>query len=192
MCKKKLLEETFKRQKAGAEVPRRKSSNRDYDKSCRQKKYLEGAPTERANNKVVPMKKSARLTHRRHSEGKGAEGPSEKWQKNGTYKKQSLSKIKWEQEFPKNNRGRTTCKLCTRQSNSIGPSTPQVIGDKQCVNCTQDFPTVLDQGISQTIGNEQHVNHTQDNSTVLNQGIPQAIGDELHMNCAQGIPMTLV
>jgi len=37
---------------------------------------------------------SARLTHRRHSEGKGAEGPSEKWQKNGIHKKQSLSKIK--------------------------------------------------------------------------------------------------
>jgi len=38
---------------------------------------------------------SARLTHRRHSEGKRAEGPSEKWQKNGMDKKQSLSKIKW-------------------------------------------------------------------------------------------------
>ena len=57
MCKKKLLEETFKRQKAGAEVPRTKLSNRDYDKSYRQKKYLKGAPTEWANDKVVPMKK---------------------------------------------------------------------------------------------------------------------------------------
>ena len=94
MHKKKLLEETVKRQKAEAEVPRTKCSNRDYDKSCRQKKYLEGASTERTNDKVVPMKKSARLTHRKHSEGKGAEGPSEKWQKNGTHKKQSLSKIK--------------------------------------------------------------------------------------------------
>src|SRR5712675_3179473 len=101
MRKKKLLEETFKRQKAGAEVPRTKSSNRDYNKSCQQKKYLEGAPTEWANDKVVPTKKSARLTHRRHFKGKGAEGPSEKWQKNGTHKKQSLSKIKWEQKFSK-------------------------------------------------------------------------------------------
>jgi len=57
MCKKKLLEEMFKKQKVGAEVPRTKCSNRDYDKSCRQKKYLEGAPTEWANNKVVPIKK---------------------------------------------------------------------------------------------------------------------------------------
>jgi len=96
MRKKKLLEETFKRQKAGAEVPRTKSSNRDYNKSCQQKKYLEGAPTEWANDKVVPTKKSARLTHRRHFEGKEAEGPSEKWQKNGAHKKQSLPKIKWE------------------------------------------------------------------------------------------------
>jgi len=57
MYKKKLLEETFKRQKAEAEVPRTKSFNRDYDKLCQQKKYLEGAPTEWANDKVVPMKK---------------------------------------------------------------------------------------------------------------------------------------
>src|SRR5712672_4684437 len=162
MCKKKLLEETFKRQKAGAEVPRTKCSNRDYDKLCQQKKYLEGTSTEWANDKVVPMKKSARLTHRRDSEGKGAEGPSsEKWQKNGMHKKQSLPKIKWEQEFPKNNRRQKTCKLRTRQSNSIGPSTPQVIGDEQCANCAQDFPTVLDQGISQTIGDERHVNRIQ-------------------------------
>jgi len=94
MRKKKLLEETFKRQKAEAEVPRTKSSNRDYNKSCRQKKYLEGAPTEWANDKVALMKKSTRLTHRRHSKGKGVEGPSEKWQKNDMHKKQSLSKIK--------------------------------------------------------------------------------------------------
>src|SRR5712671_4803243 len=178
MRKKKLLEETFKRQKAGAEVPRTKSSNRDYNKSCQQKKYLEGVPTEQANDKVIPTKKSARLTHRRHSEGKGVEGPSEKWQKNGTHKKQSLSKIKWEQEFPKNNRGRTMHKLHTRQSNSIGPSTSQVIGDEQHVNCAQDFSTVLDQGIPQTIGDEQCTNHAQGNPTVLNQGIPQAIRDE--------------
>jgi len=57
MCKKKLLEETFKRQKAEAEVPRTKCSNRDYDKSCQQKKYLEGALTKRANDKVVPIEK---------------------------------------------------------------------------------------------------------------------------------------
>jgi len=105
MRKKKLLEETFKRQKAGAEVPRTKLSNRDYDKSWQQKKYLEGTSTEWANDKVTPMKKSARLTHRRHSEGKEAEGSSEKWQKNGMHKIQSLTKIKWEQKFPKNNRG---------------------------------------------------------------------------------------
>jgi len=38
----------------------------------------------------------------------------------------------------------SVCEPHIRHSNDIGPSTPQVIGDKQCA---QDFPTVLDQGI---------------------------------------------
>jgi len=55
------------------------------------------------------------------------------------------------------------------------------------VNCTQEFPTVLDQGILQTIGDEQRVNRTQGNLTVLNQGILQVIEDEQCVNYAQDI-----
>jgi len=62
---------------------------------------------------------------------------------NGAHKKQSLSKIK------------------------VGAEILQAIGDEQCTNCTQDFLTVLDQGI------------------------PQAIKDEQYMNCIQDIPITL-
>jgi len=61
----------------------------------------------------------------------------------------SLPKIKWEQEIP------------------------QVIGDEQCMNCTQNFPTVLDQGILQAIGDEQYVNCAQDIPMILEQGLPK-------------------
>jgi len=48
-----------------------------------------------------------------------------------------------------------------------------VIGDEQCVNYAQDFPTVLDQGIPQAIGDKQHANCVQDILMILEQGLPK-------------------